>query len=291
MVEVGTVIAFLLVNKDEKMDNETIKNYLAQLNKFPLLTGDEEKELADAIENGDMNARNHLVQANLRLVVSIAKQFLHYRVSFIDLIQEGNIGLLTAATKFRSSFNTRFSTYAYLWIHQAIFRFVRVKNAAIQIPHRVDAQIRRIRASQDYLYQNLGRKPSIEELGINIGKSEIEIQEILKYEFSLNSLDSIIDLTSETTFGHFLMSDTPTPEEEYLATEVHENLSEIIKELSKKEKDVISARFDLSCHSSKNTLRFVGAKLGLSTETVRQVEKRAMKKIKAKVVERDFVLS
>ena len=146
------------------MENELITPYLSQLKKYPLLSADEEKKLANSIENGDMRARNLLVQSNLRLVISIAKKYLHYKVSLCDLLQEGNIGLLIAATKFRSSFNTRFSTYAYLWIQQYMLRFIRNKNPAIQIPHRKEAEIRRIRASQDHLHQHLGRKPNVGEL-------------------------------------------------------------------------------------------------------------------------------
>ena len=107
------------------MENEIIAMYLCQVTKYPLLSRNEEKFLADAIEGGDLEARNTLVQSNLRLVVSVAKKYLQYKVSFIDLIQEGNIGLLTAATKFRSSFETRFSTYAFLWIQQ--FKFLTVR--------------------------------------------------------------------------------------------------------------------------------------------------------------------
>lgn len=273
------------------MENESISMYLSQLKKYPLLSSEEEKSLADLISTGDMFARNKLVQANLRLVVSVAKRYLQYNVALSDLIQEGNIGLLTAATKFRSSFETRFSTYAYLWIQQSIHRFVRIKNSAIQIPHRKDAEIRRVKASQDYLHQHLGRKPNFEELSLYLGMSENEIKKILSYEFSMNSLDQIIDLTSETTFGHFLMSDLPNPEDEYLVTEMRENLLEIVDELPKKEKEVISSRYNINYEISKNTLRFVGTKLGISTETVRQVEKRAIKKIHSKVTEREFALS
>ena len=273
------------------MENELITPYLSQLKKYPLLSADEEKKLANSIENGDMRARNLLVQSNLRLVISIAKKYLHYKVSLSDLLQEGNIGLLIAATKFRSSFNTRFSTYAYLWIQQYMLRFIRNKNPAIQIPHRKEAEIRRIRASQDHLHQHLGRKPNVGELSLYLDLSEKEIKNILDHEFSLKSLDSIVDITSETTFGQFLTADTPSPEEDFLVTEKREIVLNIMQELPKKERDVIASRYNLAHVESKNTLRFVGAKLGLSTETVRQIERRALRKIRSKALERGFALS
>lgn len=273
------------------MENEIIAMYLCQVTKYPLLSRNEEKFLADAIEGGDLEARNTLVQSNLRLVVSVAKKYLQYKVSFIDLIQEGNIGLLTAATKFRSSFETRFSTYAFLWIQQSILRFIRNKNPAIQIPHRKEAEIRRIRASQDYLHQQLGRKPSFDELSLYLEMSEKEIEDIFRYEFSLKSLDAVIDLTSETSFGQFLASDNPSPEEVFIVTETSKKVNKIVEELPKKERDVIASRYNFSRTPSKSTLRFVGSKLGISTETVRQIERRALKKIRSRVIAQGFELS
>ncbi len=262
------------------METFLLQSYIDQVKRYPLLSAEREAELSIAVQNGDEKARNDLVQGNLRLVVSIAKKYCGFQVSLIDMIQEGNIGLITAASRYKTSFNTRFSTYAYLWISQAILRFVRNKSPLISLPHRKEAFVRKINAIRDYLYQQCGHEPSYDELSVYMGISVEEIQGALQYTYSLTSLDAVIDFESDRTVGDFLANNDCCPETEYIKRETKRDIHELINTLPETERDVVNYRYNFSGNQDKNTLRHVGNILGISSETVRQMEMRALKRLR-----------
>jgi RNA polymerase primary sigma factor len=262
------------------METLLLQSYIDQVKRYPLLSAEREAELSTAVQNGDEKARNDLVQGNLRLVVSIAKKYCGFQVSLIDMIQEGNIGLITAASRYKTSFNTRFSTYAYLWISQAILRFVRNKSPLISLPHRKEAIVRKINAIRDYLYQQCGHEPSYEELSVYMGIPVEQIHSALQYSYSLTSLDAVIDFESDKTVGDFLADSESSPENEYIRRETKNNVHELINTLPEIEREVLTHRYNFTGNQDKNTLRHVGSLLGISSETVRQMEMRAIKRLR-----------
>lgn len=260
---------------------EMLESYVNQINKFKLLSSEEEKALSKRIENGDHSAVNELVKSNLRLVVSVAgKVVKNYKVSVMDLIQEGNMGLMAAAEKFSHSYNTKFSTYAYPWILQYILRFIHNKTSVISIPQRKEILLRNLSKVQNSFIQKYGRYPAKAELCTIMGIGIEELNEIIAFEFSFTSLDLACSDDGEMTFGELIPDYTFNPERRLIYQESIQRIHDLVDSLPERERIIIRERFNFEGKNSVPTLREISASLGVSAETVRQTELRALKKIK-----------
>lgn len=273
------------------MENKLFEAYINQVKRYPLLTPEEEVELAKAVESGDKVAEQRLIQSNLRLVVSIAKKYTSFNVPLMDIIQEGNIGLMTAAAKYRANFNTRFSTYAYLWIAQAMLRFVRNKHKLIVVPHRKEALLRRLNYAKEQLVDRLGRNPQIEEIAVFMGVMPDEISDAMSYSFSISSLDVQISDDTNSTVSELIADTQNSPEEEMIKQEELKEVQEMLDTLPTTEKSVIYYRYNFACDEKVKTLRQVGQMLGVSSETVRQMEMRALMKLRNAMKNKDIAIA
>lgn len=263
---------------------EIVESYLNQIKKYPLLTAEEETALSKEISAGNKDAENRLVQSNLRLVVSVAKKYaVSSAVSLMDLIQEGNIGLMNAASKFNSSFETRFSTYAYPWILQYILRFVYGRTAVISLPHRKEELLRNVENARQDFIQNYFREPTAEELSQAIGTSAEDIEEVCMFNYSFTSSDVPAGEDGLSSLGDLIPDEKYNPEKKYLDGEFKKSVADLVNFLPKKEKDVIYYRYNFGCAQHIPTLRELSAKMGVSAETIRQIEIRALKRLREKV--------
>lgn len=259
--------------------------YVTQIQRYPLLDAEHEKKLAEKISHGDKNSVTALVNSNLRLVVSVANKFRRtYKFSIMDLIQEGNLGLMAAAEKFSSTYNTRFSTYAYPWILQYMLRFLHNKTNIISIPQRKEEVLRRLSNVQSEYAQETGREASKAELSKYLGISEGELSDALTYLYSYTSLDAECSEDGSGTIGDFIPDFTYEPEKNYFAEIARKNIQKLVSELPEKERYVISGRYNLEGKVRAPTLRELGVSLGVSAETIRQTEIKALKRIR-KVVD------
>lgn len=259
------------------MQEDSLKSYFDQIRKTELLTFEQELELSKRIQAGDEQAHEQLVKANLRLVVKIAKSYISSTLSLLDLIQEGNLGLLKAATKFDYKKNVKFSTYASWWIKQAIVRSISNKKRSIRLPHRKEEILRKINKTMNYLSQALMREPTLEEIAKEIGLSESEVTSILNLSYSIISLDG--ELANDTGNIQDIFEDySYVPDQELLKKSLREETMKHLEALQKKEKQIILYRYSFF-GGKKYTLKTIGDKLGISPETVRQIEIRALRKL------------
>ena len=259
-------------------EDDSLKSYFDQIKKTPLLTFEEELELSRRIEQGDTAARQKLVESNLRLVVKIAKSYLTPDVSFLDLVQEGNVGLLKAASKYDHRKKVRFSTYASWWIKQSITRALSNKRRQIRLPHRKEDALRKIQRTFNTLSQKLMRKPSVEEVAAELGMEVDEVVQILNISTSTVSMDS--DLNSESGTLHDVYEDYSfSPDKEVLQNALREETLQFLDRLREKEKKILLYRFAFY-GGKKYTLKRISDELGISPETVRQIEIRALKKLR-----------
>ena len=266
------------------MKVEIDASYLRQIQKYPLLSAEEECELSKRIQEGDKRALTALVNSNLRLVVSIACRFKCSNLNAMDLVQEGNMGLMVAAEKFSWSFKTRFSTYAYPWIVQYMLRYVNNRTSFIQLPHRKEELIRKIQNAQSYLFQQYGKEAGVQEIALYLGMSEDKVKSVMTFAYTVASLDSETD--SEGTpcsVGDIIADSHYSPEELLLREEEREELHSMIEMLPGNEKLVIWYRYNFENDLRAKTLREVSKIIGVSPEAVRQTELRAVKHLKAAV--------
>ena len=265
-------------DSDKKQSINNLTAYLMQLGKDKLLTAEEEKGLSQRILKGDKKAREVLINANLRLVVKIAKGYLSNDMELIDLIQEGNLGLIKAADKFDFKKNVRFSTYASFWIKQSIARALSNKSRMIRLPHRKEEKLRKITRAQNRLSKDFGRTPDVLELAVETRLEEDEIDRILKLPDKVLSIESTHD---ETNYSLKNVVEDPKYNPDYLVMRnyLREKTQEMLKILTEKEKKVLLMRYSFFS-GEKNTLKDIGQKLSISPETVRQIEMRALKKIR-----------
>lgn len=265
------------------MAQKMFNTYIAQIQKYPLLTAEEELALADQIQNGDSAAKQRLIQSNLRLVVSIAKKYKNTSIPLLDIIQEGNLGLILAAERYKASFKTRFSTYAYLWITQSILRFIRNRKSLIIVPHRKENMIRKLNAAREYLFNQHGHEAGVEELADFLGVSTEEVKDALRFSYTIASLETEITSESDSEVKDVLPDTTYSPEEEMLRdTERHE-IIKLFRILSPAEQSVLYYRYNLGYDEKTKTLRQLGEMLGVSSETVRQMEMRAIRRLRIAV--------
>lgn len=259
---------------------DPVKMYLKDIGKVPLLSAEEEIELAKRMEAGDEMAKKKLAESNLRLVVSIAKRYVGRGMLFLDLIQEGNLGLLKAVEKFDYRKGYKFSTYATWWIRQAITRAIADQARTIRIPvHMVETINKVTRVSRDLL-QKLGREPLPEEVGEVMGLSKERVQEIMKIAQEPVSLETPIGEEEDSHLGDFIQDESiPTPVEATNQTLLHEQLDEVVSTLTEREQRVIKLRFGWD-DGRPRTLEEVGKEFNVTRERIRQIEAKALRKLR-----------
>jgi len=263
------------------ISNDSIQMYLREIGKVPLLRGEEEMQLAKRKEKGDVEAQRKLVEANLRLVVSIAKKFTGRSLSLLDLIQEGNIGLFRAVEKFDYRKGYKFSTYATWWIRQAITRALADQSRTIRIPVHMVETINRFQQVERQLIQDLGREPLPEEIAAELGESIDKVHHIMKISQDTVSLEtSVGDSDDEdSVLGDFIEDvKTITPDRVAAMQLLKDHVIEIIKELSAREQKILEMRFGLTDGVS-HTLEEVGQEFGVTRERIRQIEAKALERI------------
>ncbi|MBS4030209.1 MAG: RNA polymerase sigma factor RpoD [Clostridiales bacterium] len=260
--------------------NDPVRMYLKEIGKIPLLTHNEEIELAKKMEAGEEEAKRRLAEANLRLVVSIAKKYVGRGMLFLDLIQEGNLGLIKAVEKFDYRKGYKFSTYATWWIRQAITRAIADQARTIRIPvHMVETINKLIRVSRQ-LVQELGREPMPEEIAKIMGITEERVREILKIAQEPVSLETPIGEEDDSHLGDFIEDqDVQAPAEAAAFELLKEQLDDVLETLTPREKKVLKLRFGLDDGRSR-TLEEVGQVFGVTRERIRQIEAKALRKLR-----------
>jgi RNA polymerase primary sigma factor len=260
--------------------DDPVRMYLKEIGKVPLLTADEEIELAKKMEDGDEIASRKLAEANLRLVVSIAKRYVGRGMLFLDLIQEGNLGLIKAVEKFNYRKGFKFSTYATWWIRQAITRAIADQARTIRIPvHMVETINKLIRVSRQLL-QELGREPAPEEIAEEMGLTVEKVREILKIAQEPVSLETPIGEEEDSHLGDFIPDDdAPAPAESAAFTLLKEQLLDVLDTLTPREEKVLRLRFGLDDGKAR-TLEEVGKEFNVTRERIRQIEAKALRKLR-----------
>ena len=259
---------------------DPVRMYLKEIGKVPLLTAEEEIELAQRMEEGDQEAKKRLAEANLRLVVSIAKRYVGRGMLFLDLIQEGNLGLIKAVEKFDYRKGYKFSTYATWWIRQAITRAIADQARTIRIPvHMVETINKLIRVSRQLL-QELGREPTPEEIAEEMDMPVERVREILKISQEPVSLETPIGEEEDSHLGDFIQDDNvPVPAEAAAFTLLKEQLVEVLGTLTEREQKVLRLRFGLDDGRAR-TLEEVGKEFSVTRERIRQIEAKALRKLR-----------
>jgi len=260
--------------------DDPVRMYLKEIGKVPLLTADEEIELAKRMEAGDEEAKKRLCEANLRLVVSIAKRYVGRGMLFLDLIQEGNLGLIKAVDKFDYTKGYKFSTYATWWIRQAITRSIADQARTIRIPvHMVETINKLIRVSRQLL-QTYGREPSPEEIALEMGITVEKVREIQKIAQEPVSLETPIGEEEDSHLGDFIPDeDVPAPAEAAAFSMLKEQLVEVLDTLTEREQKVLKLRFGLEDGRAR-TLEEVGKEFDVTRERIRQIEAKSLRKLR-----------
>ena len=260
--------------------NDSIRMYLCEIGKVKLLTGKEEIDLAKRIRRGDQTAKQKLAEANLRLVVSIAKKYIGRGLSFLDLIQEGNIGLFRAVEKFDPDRGFKFSTYATWWIRQAITRAIADQARTIRIPVHMVETINKLTHAQRRLVQELGREPLVEELAAEMDLDIKKVRHILKISQDIVSLEAPVGTEEDSKLGDFIEDyDALSPSDATNRQLIKENIHEMLHYLSPREKKIIEMRFGLK-DGVGHTLEEVGQEFRVTRERIRQIEAKVLQKLK-----------
>ncbi len=279
VVEVEEIDPNLLIPEGISTD-DPVRMYLKEIGKVPLLTADEEIDIAQRMEKGDEEAKKKLAEANLRLVVSIAKRYVGRGMLFLDLIQEGNLGLIKAVEKFDYRKGYKFSTYATWWIRQAITRAIADQARTIRIPvHMVETINKLIRISRQLL-QEYGREPTPEEIAKAMGVSESKVREIIKIAQEPVSLETPIGEEEDSHLGDFIPDDdAPAPAEAASHALMKEQLRDVLDTLTQREEKVLRLRFGLD-DGHQRTLEEVGKEFCVTRERIRQIEAKALRKLR-----------
>ena len=260
--------------------DDPVRMYLKEIGKVPLLTAEREKELAERMAEGDEAAKTELVEANLRLVVSIAKRHVGRGMFFLDLIQEGNLGLMKAVDKFDYTKGYKFSTYATWWIRQAITRAIADQARTIRIPVHMVETIHKVSRYQRQMLQELGREPTPAEIGEKMGMSAERVREIMKVALDPVSLETPIGEEEDSHLGDFIPDeDTPSPADAASTTILREVIERELSTLTPREAHVIKLRFGLYDGRSR-TLEEVGKEFDITRERIRQIESKALRKLR-----------
>ncbi len=260
--------------------DDPVRLYLKEIGKVPLLTSEKEKELAERMMSGDEKAKTELVEANLRLVVSIAKRYVGRGMFFLDLIQEGNLGLMKAVDKFDYTKGYKFSTYATWWIRQAITRAIADQARTIRIPVHMVETIHKVSRYSRQLLQEYGREATAEEIGEKMGMSAEKVREIMKIAQDPVSLETPIGEEEDSHLGDFIPDDdTPSPAEATSTNILREELEKQLHTLTSREEHVIKLRFGLYDGRTR-TLEEVGKEFDITRERIRQIEAKALRKLR-----------
>lgn len=264
----------------EVVVDNSIKIYMREMGQFSMLSAEKEVELANRIAEGDQSAKNELVEANLRLVVSLARHYQGCGLSYQDLIQEGNIGLIKAAEKFDVSKGFRFSTYASWWIKQALSRAIADQSRTIRIPVHMTENINKFKKTERELFSKLNREPKIKEIADAMGISEKQAKEIQSYIVEPTSLDIQVGDDDDTTIGSFI-EDTHfvNPESAYIKESNGDVVNAVLDTLSDREANILRLRFGIGGKKAM-TLEEVGKEYGLTRERIRQIEAKALRKLR-----------
>ncbi|MFL6021690.1 MAG: sigma-70 family RNA polymerase sigma factor [Gaiellaceae bacterium] len=270
-----------VVEEPREVSTDALQLFLKDIGKVDLLTAAQEVELAKRIERGDHSAKQEMVEANLRLVVSIAKKYRNQGLPFLDLIQEGTIGLVRAAEKFDYRKGFKFSTYATWWIRQAVARALADKARTIRMPVHVVEKLNKIVRSERKLRAELGREPLAAEIGRDLDLSAEEVEHIRRSAQTPISLEKPVGDEDESEFGHFLTDESlPLPDEEAEITLRKETLRKILGTLSSRERQVLELRYGLDGQHPR-TLDEVGRTFNVTRERIRQIENQSLKKLRA----------
>ena len=260
--------------------DDPVKMYLKEIGRVPLLSADEEVELAKRMEQGDESAKKRLAESNLRLVVSIAKRYVGRGMLFLDLIQEGNLGLIKAVEKFDYRRGYKFSTYATWWIRQAITRAIADQARTIRIPVHMVETINKLHRVNRQLLQDFGREPTPEEIAENMGISVERVREIQKIAQEPVSLETPIGEEDDSHLGDFIEDeDAPAPAEMASFVLLKEQLDDVLDTLTSRERKVLQLRFGLDDGRTR-TLEEVGQEFGVTRERIRQIEAKALRKLR-----------
>src|SRR3989339_1168092 len=264
----------------QEIANDSIRMYLCEIGKVKLLTAKDEADLARRIAKGDQSAKKGLAEANLRLVVSIAKKYIGRGLSFLDLIQEGNIGLFRAVEKFDPDRGFKFSTYATWWIRQAITRAIADQARTIRIPVHMVETINKLTHVQRRLVQELNREPLVEEIAAEMDMDVKKVRHILKISQDIVSLEAPVGAEEDSKLGDLIEDDEAlSPSESTNRQLIKENIHQMLQYLSPREKKIIEMRFGL-IDGVGHTLEEVGQEFGVTRERIRQIEAKVLQKLK-----------
>ena len=259
--------------------SDPVRMYLREIGRIPLLSADEEINLAQRIEKGEVFAKKKLTESNLRLVVSIAKRYVGRGLTLLDLIQEGNQGLIRAGEKYDWRRGFKFSTYATWWIRQAITRAIADQARTIRVPVHMVETINKVMRTSRKLMQELGRDPTPEEVGKIMEISPTKVREVLKISQGTTSLEAPVGDEEDSLLGDFIADTAPSPYDTASKQLLKENIKEVLETLSPREARVLVYRFGLE-GGKPMTLEEVGKKFGVTRERIRQIEAKALRKLK-----------
>jgi RNA polymerase primary sigma factor len=273
----------------QETTTDALQLFLRDAGRHPLLTAAQEVELAKRIERGDMEAKTRMIQSNLRLVVSIAKNYRNQGLPFLDLIQEGTLGLIRAVEKFDWRRGYKFSTYATWWIRQAVARALADKARTIRMPVHIVERMQKLNRAERTLWTQLGREPTLEEVAEEANLPIAQAHEVKAAARASTSLDQPVGETEDAVFGDFVAGDGPLPDEEVEVSLRCQALAEALGALAERERKVLVLRYGLIDEEPK-TLEEIGRRLGLTRERVRQIETEALKRL-ARLREMEAVAS
>jgi RNA polymerase primary sigma factor len=274
----------MLSKKIQCDPEDALQMYFDQIRALPLLTFEEEIELSKKIRQGDEAAKKKLTEANLRLVVKIARMYLTSDMSFMDIIQEGNIGLMRAVEKYDYKKNVRFSTYASWWIRQFITRFLSNKRRVIRLPHRKEEAFRKIRRAYQTMNQTLQRESTTAEIAAYVGMEVEDVEYILNITNTPVSLETDVGFDENTMIVDLHEDYTYSPERELLRKSTKDMTVKFLDNLMERERKILIYRYQLN-GCEKQTLKTIGDEMGISPETVRQIELKAIQKMRANAEE------
>ncbi|NCD04950.1 MAG: RNA polymerase sigma factor RpoD/SigA [Spirochaetia bacterium] len=270
----------MLNNNDNLNEDATVLSmYMKELNKLPLITHEEEVELFRKIKKGDLRARNKMIESNLRFVVKIAKNYQNQGLPLADLIDEGNIGLMTAIEKYDVDKGYHFISYAVWWIRQAIMKAINEKSRAVRLPLNRSNELLQIQKSQKSLMHKLGEDPTEQMIADDTNLDLEIVKTLLSVSKDMVSLDAPVFKDNETSnIGDYIESDIASPDQQVMTTLLKEDINEALNQLSEKEKDIIEHRFGLN-NKYQMSLKEIGEIYNLTKERIRQIEKRAIQKL------------
>jgi RNA polymerase primary sigma factor len=267
------------LNNDKDDGVDILQSYFTQIKKIPLLSFEETLDLSKRIREGDNTARQRLIEANLRLVVKVARLYTNCGAPLLDLIQEGNLGLIRAVEKYDHARNIRFSSYACWWIRQAICRFITNKQRVIHLPLRKELLFRKVQKSYQSLSQTLMRRPTTEEIAADLYIPVEKVKNIMKIADAPLSLEMDISHDKTGVLADLHEDYTYNPEKTFMRENTRHDTLQFLNQLKDREKRILMYRYQFN--GDRHTLKTIGDKMGISAETVRQIEMRALKKIRS----------